>query len=96
MGWTGVNEKIKALYGNYCLWSWMRYWFLESAEAITLMLIDKGYYDYDYERPGKDWETYKNLAKTDDELKERLGKMGFGKRKPSAEELQREIMNKND
>ncbi|MCM1225268.1 MAG: hypothetical protein NC548_63545, partial [Lachnospiraceae bacterium] len=45
------NEKIKVLYGNYGFWSWLRYWFIDSADFITLMLIDKGYYDYDYQEP---------------------------------------------
>ena len=42
------NEKIKTIYGNYGFWAWLRYWYLDSADFITLMLIDKGYYDYDY------------------------------------------------
>lgn len=43
------NEKVKAVYGNYNLWSWLRYWYLDSENYTTLMLLDKGYYDYDYE-----------------------------------------------
>ena len=43
------NEKIKAIYGNYCFWSWLRYWHLDSADYVLMMLMDKGYYDYDYE-----------------------------------------------
>lgn len=31
------------------MWSWLRYWYLDSADFIALMLFDKGYYDYDYE-----------------------------------------------
>ncbi len=29
----------------------MRYWYLDSADFITLMLVDKGYYDYDFSEP---------------------------------------------
>ena len=43
------NEKIKAIYGNYGFWSWLRYWHLDSADYVLMMLMDKGYYDYDYE-----------------------------------------------
>lgn len=45
------NEKIKAIYGNYGFWAWLRYWYLDSADFITLMLVDKGYYDYDFSEP---------------------------------------------
>ena len=41
-------ERIKALYGNNSFWSWLRYWYLDNADKTLLMLIDKGYYDYDY------------------------------------------------
>lgn len=37
------------MYGNYNFWSWMRYWYLDSATYVTVMLLDKGYYDYDFE-----------------------------------------------
>lgn len=43
------NEKIKAIYGNFGFWSWLRYWHLDSADYVLMMLMDKGYYDYDYE-----------------------------------------------
>lgn len=48
---TTHNEKIKAIYGNYGFWSWLRYWYLDSADYVTLMLMDKGFYDYDYSEP---------------------------------------------
>ena len=43
------NERIKGIYGNYNFWSWLRYWYLDSANLVQLYLIDKGYYDYDFE-----------------------------------------------
>lgn len=38
-----------AIYGSYGLWPWLRYWFLDSENYVAFMLLDKGYYDYDYE-----------------------------------------------
>lgn len=43
------NERIKAIYGNYCFWAWLKYWYIDSANLVQMMLIDKGYYDYDYD-----------------------------------------------
>lgn len=48
------NDKIKHIYGNYNFWSWLRYWYLDSANYITLLLLDKGYYDYDYKTENHD------------------------------------------
>ena len=31
------NEKIKAIYGNYNLWSWLRYWFLDTENYDTTL-----------------------------------------------------------
>lgn len=45
------NEKIKAVYGNYNLWSWLRYWYLDTENYVTWMLYDKGFHDYDYTEP---------------------------------------------
>lgn len=45
------NEKIKAVYGNYGFWSWLRYWHLDGADFVLLMLMDKGYYDYQKMKP---------------------------------------------
>ena len=30
------NEKIKAIYGNYGFWSWLRYWHLDSADFLWI------------------------------------------------------------
>ncbi len=45
------NEKIKAIYGNYGFWSWLRYWWLDTENHTSFMLMDKGFYDYDYSEP---------------------------------------------
>lgn len=45
------NEKIKAIYCNYNLWSWFRYWWLDTENFFTILLMDKAYYDYVYGRP---------------------------------------------
>ena len=31
----------------------MRYWYLDNADKTLLMLVDKGYYDYDYAEVAK-------------------------------------------
>lgn len=60
------------------------------------MLLDKDYYDYDYEHPDKEVLTYKNAAKNDNELAERLRSLGFKvkakKTDDIAEQLQKEVM----
>lgn len=62
------------------------------------MLLDKGYYDYDYQEPSERSKAAKSEAKSDAELAERLRKMGLivrPKAKPqpmSAEELQAVVM----
>ena len=88
------NEKIKAIYGNYCFWSWLRYWHLDSADYITLLLMDKGYYDYDYEAVKEipKQKTYEETVKSDEEIRDILGRFGWGKQKLSPEELQAEVM----
>jgi len=70
------------------------------------MLIDKGYYDYDYQEPGDKTRETMNEAKSDEELMELLSHIGFGKatakegtaKKLTAEEAQaivREEMRKD-
>lgn len=58
-----------------------------------MLLMDKGYYDYDYEALSAEDRAVTNAAKSDDELEARLGKMSFlskllRKKTPSAEEVQ--------
>lgn len=61
------------------------------------MMVDKGYYDYDYEAPSEKWRAYKSAAKSDEELTAVLLKMGLkpSKKKAevkSAEQIQQEVM----
>lgn len=63
------NEKIKSLYGNYGFWAWLRYWYLDSADFISLMLVDKGYYDYDFTEPKRRRRSTANVKlMSDDEV----------------------------
>lgn len=91
LGCLTDNEKIKAIYGNYGLWSWLRYWRLDSADYVLMMLMDKGYYDYEAvkEKP--------ELTAEDREIwsSERLNAIFRVKPKKKAftpEELQAEVM----
>ncbi|MDE6649313.1 MAG: hypothetical protein K2K45_05235 [Muribaculaceae bacterium] len=92
------NERIKGLYGNYNLWSWLRYWHLDSADYVNILLIDKGYYDYDFTEPPKPKPKLKK--KTTREVSSMLARFGFKtklhdveKEKPmTAEEMQRIAM----
>lgn len=58
------------------------------------MLIDKGYYDYDYEKPKE--KKARNISKGSDpdKLKAKLAKLGIGAahNPPSPEEAQRRVM----
>lgn len=60
------------------------------------MLLDKGYYDYDYEVPDKRVMAAMTAAKDDKELAAKLKSMGLNvkpkKRRLTPEELQAEIM----
>ena len=65
---------------------------MDSANYVTLMLLDKSYYDYDYERPPRKVE---NVApKSKEETLKQLARFGVGvaARKESADELQRMAM----
>ena len=78
------NERIKQAYGNFCFWSWFRYWYVDSANLVTMILMDKGYYDYDYEQTAAPVE-YRE--KTQEELENALSQFGIGQRpKPQSEE----------
>ena len=90
------NDKIKAIYGNYGFWSWLRYWHLDSADLVLMVLMDKGYYDYDYEA-----EKASPASVAHEQSEERtqgmMDRFGFGKVKsirkpPSPAELQAEVM----
>lgn len=61
------------------------------------MMIDKSYYDYDYEVPSEKWRAYKSAAKSDEELTAVLLRMGLNPKKKksevkSAEQIQQEVM----
>lgn len=90
------NEKIKALYGNYGFWAWLRYWYLDSADFITMMLLDKGYYDYDFSEP-KEKHNVPKHNRTHEQTQDLFSRMGFGKVKQlgtsmNAAELQAEAI----
>lgn len=58
-------------------------------DYINLLLIDKGYYDYDFQeaKPIVKVKNYDESAKSDDEIKNILSRFGWGKPKdvdPSA------------
>lgn len=61
------------------------------------MLMDKGYYDYDYEKVRKVPKplTYEETVKSDEEIQEILKRFGWGSPKLPPEELQREVMADN-
>lgn len=84
------NEKIKHIYGNYSFWSWLRYWYIDTANQVAMMLIDKGYYDYDFERNNaQSLLLYENTVKSDEETRDLLSRFGFGKPKEeSLEQIQ--------
>jgi hypothetical protein len=95
---TTDNEKIKAIYGNYGFWSWLRYWHLDSADFVLLMLMDKGYYDYDYSAPEKKQPCIVK-PKNKEELNSMMARFGFRTklRTPDSKpltpaELQAEVM----
>lgn len=87
---------MKAIYGNNGFWSWLRYWFLDTENYVTFMLLDKDYYDYDYEKPNDRTEAVLTAAKSDDEIAAKLRGMGLNvrsKKKPlTPEELRAEVM----
>lgn len=71
------NERIKHAYGNYNFWSWLRYWYIDSVNLVTLTLLDRSYYDYDFEKVEKQvrWE---DTVKTDEEVADMLAMFGMG------------------
>lgn len=60
------------------------------------MLMDKGYYDYDFEKPKAvvRQRTYEETVKSDAEIREMLGRFGWRdtKPRPAPEEMQRIAM----
>lgn len=68
------NDKIKHIYGNYNFWAWFRYWYIDTIYQQSLMIIDKAYYDYEYDNSQK----LKSNNLSDTELKNRLASLGIG------------------
>lgn len=70
---------------------------MDSCNVVTMLLVDKGYFDYDFEKfgvldEGRDWV---ETIRTDAELDGILSGFGFGKRtkKPkTTEEIQNHII----
>lgn len=76
------------MYGEYNFWSWFRYWYLDSCNLVTMLQIDKGYFDYDYEKTEKpepivNWE---DTIKDDDEVNDLLSIFGLGGKKDDDDE----------
>lgn len=82
------------------MWSWLRYWFLDTENYTTFMLLDKEYYDYDYEKPSERAEAALTAARSDDELEAKLRGMGLNvrpkKKTLTPEELQAEVMREEE
>jgi len=59
------------------------------------MLIDKGYYDYDYEKPKEKparAKSYDESVKSDEEMRDILSRFGWGKPKEQPKPLTPEEM----
>lgn len=87
------NEKIKHIYGNYGFWSWLRYWYIDTANQVTMMLVDKGYYDYDFEIK-KDivrQALYEETVKDESEVRGLLARFGIGQKRSESEDSLEEL-----
>jgi len=66
---------IKEIYGNYNLWAWVRYWYIDSVVKQTIMMMDKTRVDYskkgETKRKIKDKKQEKELAEFNRMLGER-------------------------
>ena len=81
------------MYGNYNFWSWFRYWYVDSCNLVTMILLDKGYFDYDAQKAEKPvvWE---DTVKSDEEVADMLAMFGIGQKRPETEEdIQKHILN---
>ena len=73
----------------------MRYWYIDTANQVTMMLIDKGYYDYDFEhkKAVAKQMLYEETVKSETEVRGLLARFGIGqKRSESLDELQEMAM----
>ena len=76
----------------------MRYWYIDSCNLVTMMLLDKSYYDYDFEKVEKPtpvipWE---ETIKTDEEVNDILAIFGLGKKAQTDEEKFQEFIMKEE
>ena len=78
------------MYGSYNFWSWFRYWYLDTANQVAMMLIDKPFYDYDYEPiKTKTRLLYEDTVLDESKTRSVLAMFGIGtSQKESLEELQ--------
>lgn len=82
----------------------MRYWYIDSERMVTMMLIDKPYYDYDYKYYKSQAEDKDSELNTDEKTHSILARFGIGTKKkeekdPSEmdmDELQRYAMSLED
>lgn len=61
-----------------------------------MMLLDKGYYDYDFEPKKEQYKPimYEDTVKSEEETRSLLARFGIGKSKEeSLEELQKQVIN---
>ena len=71
---------------------------MDSCNLVTMLLLDKGYFDYDYEKVGildkeRDWV---ETVRSDEEISDIVSSFGIGpkKKKPETEEeIQQHILN---
>lgn len=86
---TSDNEKIKHVYGNYNLWSWLKYWYIDTYNIVNFIMIDKGFFDYDFEPTAKIIRM-EDTVKSEEEVVSLMQKFGIGTtaEASSAEKLQ--------
>lgn len=72
----------------------MRYWYLDTENMVSFMLMDKGYYDYDYEKPSARTSAALGAATNDEQIEADLKRMGLNvrRRRPTPEQLQTDVM----
>lgn len=74
----------------------MRYWYIDSANFVTLMLIDKGYYDYDFEEPKHKKQSAPTKAKSDAETAKMLSRFGVGTAAATRDDSKERYLRKMD
>lgn len=77
------------MYGNYNFWSWFRYWYLDSCNLVSMIMIDKGYFDYDFEKSEKETVvTYEESRRSDEEIRDIMAGFGIGVQRKKPETLE--------